>query len=60
MKEEKGYEILDAKAECRDQHREKMNRLNRVEGYPPDEHVMEEYGNTLGGFIKRNNVKERL
>lgn len=55
MKEQKGYEKLDGKEECEEAYREKMDRNRRIQGY--DENYQENY---LGGFIPRNNVKDRL
>lgn len=53
MKEEKGYEILDAVSVCKEHDKEKKERLKRVEG-------MTEGYDEIDGFIPRNNVMERL
>jgi hypothetical protein len=56
MKDEKGYEILDGKAECEDEYQEGQERLRRVQGYSyPDRD-----NDNIDGFIKRNNVRDRI
>lgn len=47
----KGYTEEDAKSVCDEHYRQKQDRLDRIEGYSE---------NTHGGFIPRNNVRERL
>lgn len=55
-----GYEVMDAKAECDDQYREKSRRNARIMGYGDFYNVSESGETPEGGFIPRNNVKERL
>lgn len=52
-----GYEVLNAKAECEDQYREKSERRMRIMGYNGTFDMDED---DAGGFIPRNNVQERL
>lgn len=54
MNEEKGFELLDAKTACEEEYREEQERLMRIQGYGSDA------DDKIGGFIKRNNVMERL
>jgi hypothetical protein len=56
MKDEKGYEVLDGKAECEDEYREEQERLSRIQGYSYAERDKDQ----IDGFIKRNNVRDRL
>lgn len=57
-----GYEVLDAKAECDREYREKMKRNHRVNGNDESLGMFDAYSEaepTPGGFIPRNNVRER-
>lgn len=62
MSKEKGYEKLDAMSECKDQKMEKMRRMDRIMGHKEIDMPMDyEMENIIeGGFIPRNNVKDRL
>lgn len=55
----KGYEVVDAKAECEDEYREKSRRKSRIMGYGDSYYAMES-GDEIEGFIPRNNVRDRL
>ena len=60
-KDQKGYDVLDGKALMKECEQEYQERDMKVRGYPiygmPGD---PEKDDNLGGFLPRNNVRERM
>lgn len=59
----KGFTVEDGKSVCRDEYKQKMERNLRVTGNDVELNMFEPYSEAKepeGGFIQRNNVRERL